>query len=326
MKHLIMTLSVLALSLPAWSGSAAEAEFQNLVSSRQPAALEALARSRLATDPLEEAALWYWGEQDVDDPRVRELLRAPVAECLSRRPRSARCHHLMGLLLTMDMMEGGLSSLFDLGKVRGHFDTAVKLEPGNFAMRRDLVGYYLEVPGLLGGSVRRARELAADFTRLDSPRASLLEAAISIHEREFDQARRQLDAVPAGEDIVLRRDLQSLQAEYGQGLLEDGDAVRAREWFDKQVSLDAMAPEMHVGLARALAKLGESAAAARAYAQALSLNPRLHERFRMAEMLDASGATALAIAAFRASLDDPAERVHAAAARKRLAELGIHSP
>lgn len=75
--HLL--LPTLAWALAAAPCQATEAEFQSLLLSQRHGALETLARERLARDPLDEAALWYWGQQADDDPRMR-------AELLAARP------------------------------------------------------------------------------------------------------------------------------------------------------------------------------------------------------------------------------------------------
>lgn len=321
MKRTLLILATLLCTAGPSNAAARDADFEALSLARNGAAVEALARSRLAIDPLDEAALWYWAEQDVGDPRVRALLRKPVTECVAQRPRSARCHHVMGLVLTMDMMEGGLGGLLDLGKVRRHFDTAVVLEPQNFEMRRDLIGFYLEVPTLLGGSARRARALASDLGRVDAPRGALLDAAIAIHERDFPFARAALDSVRPAQDLALLRDLQAIQSDYGEALIDAEEPAKARDWFRQQVTADPLAPAMHVGLARAHAKLGDPRAAVAAWRRALALNPRLHVQFQLGEVLEAAGEVVQAVAAYRASLVDPAEHEHAKVARERLAAL-----
>ena len=48
---------------------AAESDLQSAYLARQSAALEARAREMLARDPLDEAALWYWGRRASGMPR-----------------------------------------------------------------------------------------------------------------------------------------------------------------------------------------------------------------------------------------------------------------
>lgn len=59
------------------------------------------------------------------------------------------------------MDTGGLSVMRRISEVREPFERAVALAPQDYAMRRDLRGFYRDVPALLGGSDRKAREQAA---------------------------------------------------------------------------------------------------------------------------------------------------------------------
>jgi tetratricopeptide (TPR) repeat protein len=322
MKRLVLCGSIFGLAVGVAPSRASDAEFQSLLLSRQYDALEALAREHLARDPLDEPALWYWGQQAADDPRVRAELLPRSQGCVRSKPESARCRHLSGLLIGFDMMEaGGLSALRRIGEVREHFERAVELAPQDYAMRRDLLGFYLEVPALMGGSTRKAREQAESFSRLDAPRGMLLNAALAISDQAFDTAEQRLATVQPGTDRLLARDLQAMQIDLGRALLEAGAAARARAWFERLLQQDPRAPDLHLGLARALMALKQATAAVPAFERALQLNPGLHIQHRLAEACEAAGENAKAVDAYRRVLADPAQRAHAGQARERLHAL-----
>ena len=167
---------LLGLALAALVSSqavAAESELQSLYLSRQAALLEAKAREQLARDPLDEAALWYWGRQSANDGRARAELMPRARQCIQSKPESARCQHLLGVLIGAELMDvGGFTAMRRVGEVRDQFERAANLAPQDYAMRRDLVGYYLAVPGFMGGSTRKARELAETMARHDAPRGA----------------------------------------------------------------------------------------------------------------------------------------------------------
>jgi tetratricopeptide (TPR) repeat protein len=322
MKYLPLLLPFLLLAAFAAPAQATETEFQSLLLSRQPSALETLARERLARDPLDDAALWYWGQQSADDPRVRAELLPRAQACVRDRPQSARCQHLLGLLIGAELMDsGGFSAMRRIGEVREQFERAVALAPQDYAMRRDLQGFYLEVPALMGGSGRKAREQAEAFARIDAPRGVLLQAVLDISNKAFDAAEQRLAGVQPGADRQLAGDLQAVQVDLGLALLDDEAPVRARAWFERLLQQDTGSPELNVGLGRALLALKQPTAAAAAFERALQLNPKLRIHHRLAAAYEAAGQNTQAIAAYRRVLDEPASSAAADKARERLKAL-----
>ena len=319
-NHLL--LSALLLAAFAAPTQAGETELQALSLSHQHVALEAAARARLARDPLDDAALWYWGLDAAGEPHLRPELLARTQECVRGKPQSARCQNLWGVLIAARLMEEiDLSALGAIGEVREHFETAVMLAPQDYAMRHDLQAFYLEVPGVLGGSHRKARAQADALARIDSPHAALLRAQIAISDKEFDAAESLLAGVQPGADPRLGGDLQAVQIDLGNALIEAGDASRARAWFERLLQQDQQSPELHVGLGRALMLARQAPAAMSAFEKALQLDARTHVQHRLATAAEAAGDKATAIEAWQRVLAEPAEAAHAEKARERLAAL-----
>ena len=62
-------------------------------------------------------------------------------------------------------------------KVRREFETAVQLDPGNLAARRDLMEFYLEAPWALGGSRDKAQQQVESIAARDLVEGHLARAA-----------------------------------------------------------------------------------------------------------------------------------------------------
>lgn len=261
MTSLRTLLSTLALTAFATPSQATEAEFQQLVLSRQPAAVEALAREHLARDALDETALWYWGRQAAGDRRLRAELMPRAQACVAAEPQSARCQHLLGVLIGAELMEvGGLAAMRRVGEVQERFERAVALAPDDYAMRRDLLGFYQAVPALLGGGSRKASAQAEALARTDPPRGLLLQALLAIHDKAFDAAEQRLAAVQPGADRLLAADLQRVQIDLGRALLDSGAAERARGLFERLLEQDAGSPELQAELSRTLPAVKQASA------------------------------------------------------------------
>jgi tetratricopeptide (TPR) repeat protein len=219
------------------------------------------------------------------------------------------------------MEEIDLSALSGIGEVREHFENAVALAPQDYAMRHDLQAFYLEVPGVLGGSNRKARAQAEAYARFDPARAVLLRAEMAISERDFDSAVSLLSDVQPGADRLLASDLQSVQVDLGLALIEADAPARARALFEQLLQKSPQSPEAYVGLGRSLAVLKQAKAAVTAFEHALQLDSSLHVQHRLAAAAEAAGDKAKAIDAWQRVLADPAEASYADKAQKRLAAL-----
>jgi tetratricopeptide (TPR) repeat protein len=322
MKRLPLLVCALLLAVLAAPSRAADAELQSLALSHRHAALEARARERLGHDPLDDAALWFWGLDAAAEPRLRIELLERAKDCVRARPQSARCQHLWGTLIAARLMEEiDLSALGAIGQVREHFENAVTLAPQDYAMRHDLQAFYLTVPGVLGGSHRKARAQAEALSAVDPARAALLHAEMAISENDFDGAESLLASVRPAADGLLASDLQAVQGDLGAAMLEGGDALRARDFFERLLQQDPQAAEFHAGLGRSLIALKQAAAALAAFEHALRLDASLHIEHRLAAAAEAAGDSAKAIQAWQRVLAEPAEASHAVQARQRLAAL-----
>jgi len=79
-------------------------------------------------------------------------------------------------------------------KAKEAFDKAVTLDPTNLDAREDRLEYYLLVPGLLGGSVDKAKEEAAEIRKRDSFRGRVALARIFLNQKDTAGAERELKA------------------------------------------------------------------------------------------------------------------------------------
>jgi len=79
-------------------------------------------------------------------------------------------------------------------KAKAAFDKAVALDPANLDAREDLIEFYLQVPGILGGSVDKAKEEAAEIRKRDSFRGRVAMAQVFLHQKDTAGAERELKA------------------------------------------------------------------------------------------------------------------------------------
>ena len=78
---------------------------------------------------------------------------------------------------------------------------ALQLDPKNVDANTDLMEFYLEAPGIVGGGTDKARDLAENVVRIDPPHGYFMKAQIANHEKRAADAEqffnRAVEAAPA---------------------------------------------------------------------------------------------------------------------------------
>jgi tetratricopeptide (TPR) repeat protein len=320
-RHTLLLSLLLTASLA--HAQSTEAEFDALARAYKITEIEALARERLKANPKDEVALWAWGRSVSGDAKKRAELLPQAESCAQERPQSAYCHSLLGSLYGSAAMSGGMSEAMKyVGRIKDSFLKAVELSPKHFDMRRDLIQFYLQAPGIAGGSVRKARDQATEFAALDPARGTLLRAEIHAYEEEYPKAEALLLGVKPGKDTELASDLHNSFTTLGFAYLQAKQFDKAQSLFERVVNEDKSRAFAHFGLGRALLERQQFDPAIAAFERALQINPKqtLHYRLGMAYL--GKGDKAKAAAAFKQFISYQATGKQADESRKRLAELG----
>src|SRR5208282_604406 len=77
------------------------------------------------------------------------------------------------------------------GKVRGEFERAVQLNPKDVEARLDLAEFYVDAPGIVGGSEQKAREQARAIALLNPAREHWVYARIAEKKKDSATAERE---------------------------------------------------------------------------------------------------------------------------------------
>jgi tetratricopeptide (TPR) repeat protein len=107
------------------------------------------------------------------------------------------------------------------GKVKKTFEKAVALDSNNIDARFALIDYYLQAPGIMGGSVEKARAEAAEIGKRDGLRGHRALGRIAEYEKNFDvalvaYARAEKEFPGKREPFFWMTNLYSKQKEYGK--------------------------------------------------------------------------------------------------------------
>lgn len=325
LRPLCLSLSLLTPATASLAQSS-EAEFAPLIKAHKLTELQAQVRERAQQNPRDDVALWLWARSAAADATLRADLSARAEACVAALPQSAYCHSALGGLYGQAASSGGMAAGMRLaGRVKDAFIKAVELNPRHYAMRRDLIQFYLQAPGIAGGSVRKATQHAEAFAQFDAARGQLLRAEVHAYEKEFDRAEALLASVKPGGDAELSQNLQASHSSLGFALLEAEQAVRAQKLFERALALEGGGPgaaAAQLGLGRALLAQSQTDAAIAALERALQLDPKSRAHYRLGIAYQSKGEPAKARASYQRFLNLVSEGKAADDARQRLASLG----
>jgi tetratricopeptide (TPR) repeat protein len=210
--------------------------------------------------------------------------------------------------LSRVLLIGNLRVLSLAKKVRKEFETAAQLYPDNVDIRFDLLEFYAQAPGIVGGGKDKAEAQAREIARLSPRLGYTARAEIYEHDKEWDRARNELvqatvkfpnDAdgyVDLAEFLLERRDYEEAAASAQKALALDGSIRKARLYHAAaQIGLPGGVPdalhalqelaagpltdhdpafeEVYFWLGQAYLAEGQKAEARQAFERSLGFNP-----------------------------------------------------
>jgi tetratricopeptide (TPR) repeat protein len=250
-------LVVLAgLLLPCWAWGSGGDDLQACVRQFEGRGYEeaqACLAAYVARRPADTAALAYLGRACLKrrqaEPAVDWLSKA-----VAREPGRSDLHDWLGQAYGLAAQRAGTLRQFGLAsKVRKEFERAVELDPANPDALADLIEFQIEAPGLLGGSLEKAKAHAAELERRNPLRGRLARAAILLHQAAgFAAAERELQATAASFPHDSRPQL-ALAGAYEQARRYE----RALDALEAVLRLDPDNDDAHQAFARIAASSGQ---------------------------------------------------------------------
>ena len=169
--------------------------------------------TRLFDADRNDATAAYWLGRIAYVERKLEQAASWFEKSAQIEPKNALTHHWMGVSYGRQAVGANKFRQAVLARrTRSAFERAVALDPDLLESRQYLVQYYLIAPGIVGGSMEKARSQAAEIAKRDPVRGHLARGAIYDREENAEGAEREyLAAIKASPD--------SLEAYYGLALM-----------------------------------------------------------------------------------------------------------
>ncbi len=300
--------------------------FESLYQAERSDDLSKAASQRLAGTPDDPQAVLALGlaalMKDSADARRQALTRAEA--CITRDPKVAACQYTHGVLLGVQAMsEGMMKAARSIGTVRQALLSAHELEPSWYPARSALVEFYVEAPGMLGGSSGKAEELAKSAPLPEQAKA--LQARVQMGDKKHEAALATLLALPANLEPNLNGDVQSWTMQSGMQLVNAKQPAKAVPAFERLMRDKPNSAAGYYGLARAKGELGD-------WAEALALLEKSAKLkgadswpvvYRIGIAQQQLGKTDAAKASFKSFIDaGKGQKNSLEDARKRLEQLG----
>ncbi len=132
------------------------------------------------------------------------------------------------------------------GSTRQEFERAVRLCPDSVDARFDLLDFYVEAPGIMGGGRDKAEAQAADIARISPRHGYLARAEIYEQKKKWEQAQKELT------DATLKfPDDTGRYVDLARFLMDRKNYASAEASAQKAVTLNASIPAARMLLAAA---------------------------------------------------------------------------
>jgi cytochrome c-type biogenesis protein CcmH/NrfG len=123
------------------------------------------------------------------------------------------------------------SAIGQASKARQYFEKAVELDPRNIEALNDLLEYYLEAPGFMGGGFEKAKAIAVRIGEVDPAEGHYAQATLAEKRKEMasaeDQLRHAIELAP--HQVGRFIDLARLLAKQGRYQESDQSFARAEQ-------------------------------------------------------------------------------------------------
>ena len=123
-----------------------------------------------------------------ENEKAAELLE----QAIKINPRNADYHLLLAQAYGDLAQNAGMFKQASLAKkAKGALDRAVQIDPKSFEARNGLISFYLQAPGILGGSVEKALEQAAEIRKFDALRGTRAYVRVYLQQKKPELARKE---------------------------------------------------------------------------------------------------------------------------------------
>lgn len=285
MKTPLIRLSrgiVAALAAGASLGSAQAAVFRDaqleaLHEAARFVDLEQLAQARLKANPADvEARAALALGLSLAHPADTRRLEAGAQQarlCTEQHPNAAVCHLAAAQNLGLQMLNMGMTqAMRNVGSLKDLWIRTLDLEPASFIARVQLAKLYVMLPGMMGGSTAKARDLEAAVRSSQPETARIIRVHIAAEAKKWADMEAELLALKPTNDAAMRDEVREATMQLALVYLKDGkDLPKAASLYESLQRDQPGRAAGFYGAARVQAALGHADEAIRLFERARTL-------------------------------------------------------
>ncbi len=226
---------------------------KSLFEEREFAKAREVFESVVKSAPENHTALYYLGRTLLIVNEVDKSID-PLEKAIELNGTNADYHFYMGIgYQRMIDRVNMLKKMGYAGKCRESWLKAIEIDPAHLAARNAIMDYYLQAPGIAGGSVDKAREQAQKIKDLDAFAGHMGFAKIHLKDKKPDLAEKEYLAV-----LEIKGDDRQFLYDFGIFYQDIKEYNKASELFEKAVKLYPDALESLYQIGRTAAFSGEN--------------------------------------------------------------------
>ena len=148
---------------------------------------------QLSASTPSNAEVWVWLSRSLLKARDWDKAVQAMEKAVQLQPANAEYYLLLGRACGSRASHSNfLTAIGWARRVAKEFETARKLAPEDIEVRFDLLDYYLNAPGIVGGGREKADAEAQAIAKLNPKKGYLARATIHIKNKKWDLARKEL--------------------------------------------------------------------------------------------------------------------------------------
>jgi tetratricopeptide (TPR) repeat protein len=252
-------------------------QLESLQDAGKYAELEQLAAARLKSNANEaEASAALSLALTFVDPSDAKRIEAGAKQaklCTEQYPQMAVCHIAIAQNLSMQMLNMGMAkAVRNVGALKDAWTRALELEPTSFTARVQLAKLYLTLPGMMGGSTSKARELEAAVRTSQPETARIIRAHIAGEAKNWTAMESELLALKPSKDGAMLEEVRDATMQLALNFLKDSkDLAKAKTLYESLQRDQPSRAAGFYGAARVQAALGQPNEAIRLFERAKTL-------------------------------------------------------
>lgn len=308
-----------------------DAQLESLQDAGKYADLAQVAQARLKTNAADTEAIAALSLAltfiDTSDVKRLEAGAKQAKLCVEQYPAAAVCHLATAQNLSMQMLSVGMvKAMRMVGNLKDAWIRTLELDPTNTVARVQLAKVYVAVPGMMGGSMSKARDLETAVRDSQPEVARIIRVHIAADSKKWGEMEIELLAMKPGKDSGLLDEVREATMQLASNFLQDDrDLPKARSLYEGLLRDQPSQAAGAYGLGRVYAAMGKANDAIRVLerAKTLSAADRFPIDHRLGDAYLAKGDKAQAKVAYeRFIANKRANPTNVESARKSLAAIG----